>query len=161
MRKSGVIIGDEMKILTHNKKAFHEFFVSDLLEAGIALEGYEVKSVRAGGISLNDAFVIIKDGEAFLKNCYIKPYEHNSDHTAGDSATRRTRKLLLHKAQIHKLARQILEKGFTVIPTKAYLDRGMVKIEIGLGKGKKLYDKREVLKDKQIQRDLDRTLKEY
>lgn len=147
-----------MKILTNNKKAFHEFFVSDLLEAGIALCGHEVKSVRQGGVSLIDAYVVIKDGEALLKNCYIKPYEQS---TATESDSRKTRKLLLHRAEIDKLARKTLEKGYSIVPTKVYLKDGLVKVEIGLGKGKKLYDKREVLKENAIKRDLDRILKSY
>ncbi len=147
-----------MKILTNNKKAFHEFFVSDLLEAGIVLEGEEIKSLRQGGVSLIDSFVVIKNGEALLKNCYIKPYE-NSCNPHYDS--RRTRKLLLHKDEINKLARKSMEKGFSIVPTKVYLNQGLIKVEIGLAKGKKLYDKREVLKEKAVKRDLDRILKSY
>lgn len=147
-----------MKIITNNKKAFHEFFVSDLLEAGIALEGCEVKAVREGGVSLLDAFVVIKNGEALLRNCYIKPYSKMSNIGYDD---RRTRKLLLHKSEILKLERMTTEKGYTIVPTKVYIKDGLVKVEIGLAKGKKLYDKREVLKEKAIKRDLDRILKSY
>ena len=147
-----------MKILTNNKKAYHEFFVSDLLEAGIELKGYEVKSVRQGGVSLLDAFVVIKDGEALLKNCYIKPYDKS---TATEADSRKTRKLLLHRAEIANLARKTQEKGFSIVPTKVYLKEGLIKVEIGLAKGKKLYDKREVLKEKAVKRDLDRILKSY
>lgn len=147
-----------MKILTNNKKAFHEFFVSNLLEAGIALEGDEVKSVRHGSISLIDAYVVIKNDEALLKNCYIAPYEKSSN---SHYESRRTRKLLLHKDEILKLGRQTAEKGFSIVPTKVYLNKGLIKVEIGLAKGKKLYDKREVLKEKAIKRDLDRVLKSY
>ncbi len=147
-----------MKIITNNKKAYHEFFVSNTLEAGISLEGDEVKSVREGGVSLIDAFVTIKNGQALLRNCYIKPYEKSSNPNYD---CRRTRTLLLHKAEIDKLERQTLEKGYSCIPLKVYITKGLVKVEIALAKGKKLYDKREVLKDKQIQRDLDRTLKGY
>lgn len=147
-----------MKILTNNKKAFHEFFVSDLLEAGIELKGDEVKSVRQGGVSLIDAFVVIKNGEALLKNCYIKPYEQAATK---DYDSRKTRKLLLHRAEIDKLARKTMEKGYSIVPTKVYLKKGLIKVEIGLAKGKKLYDKREVLKENAIKRDLDRILKNY
>ena len=147
-----------MKIISSNKKAFHEFFVSNLLEAGIVLEGYEVKSVREGGVSLVDAFVQIKNGEALLKNCYIKSY---SKMRAQGYDERRTRKLLLHKAEILKLEKMTAEKGYTIVPTKVYIEGGLVKVEIGLGKGKKLYDKREVLKENAIKRDLDRILKSY
>ena len=144
-----------MKILTSNKKAYHNFFVSDLLEAGIELMGSEIKSVSQGKISLSDSFVVIKDGEAYLKNCYIASYENSQP----DSETKRTRKLLLHKEEILKLERKIKEKGFSIIPTKVYMAKGKVKVEIALAKGKKLYDKRQVLKDKAIQRDIDRALK--
>ncbi len=147
-----------MKIITNNKKAYHDFFVSDIVEAGISLEGSEVKSVRDGGININDAFVVIKNGEAWLKNCYIKTYEKTS---AFQPDTRRNRKLLLHKVQIHKLERQTLEKGFSIIPTKVYLNDGLVKVEIGLAKGKKLYDKRESLKDKAVKREIERAIKTY
>ena len=147
-----------MKIITNNKKAYHDFFVSDLVEAGLSLEGSEVKSIRAGGININDAFVVIKNGEAWLKNCYIKTYEKSSAFLPD---TRRNRKLLLHKEEIAKLARKTIEKGFSIIPIKVYLsDKGLVKIEIGLAKGKKLYDKRASLKDKAVKREIERAIKE-
>lgn len=146
-----------MKILTNNKKVFHNFFVSDFVEAGIALVGCEVKSVRAGGISLDEGYVQIQNGQALLKNCYIKPYDKISSKLDGD--TRRTRTLLLHKSEISKLERMVREKGFSIMPTKAYLKDGHVKIEIALAKGKKLYDKRAVLREKAIKRDIDQALK--
>ena len=145
-----------MKIITNNKKAFHNFFVSDLMEAGIELKGGEIKSVVAGKVSLSDSYVEIKKGEAILKNCYIAPIENE---TKLDSLTKRSRRLLLHKAEILKLERKVLEKGFSIVPTKVYLTKGKVKVEIGLAKGKKLYDKRQVLKDKAVQRDIDRAIK--
>ena len=145
-----------MKIFTNNKKAFHNFFVSDMVEAGISLQGSEVKSIRENGIGLSESFVVIKNGEIFLKNAYIKPYDKSSSFVP-DSY--RTRKLLLHKLEIKKFERNIKEKGFTLIPTKVYEKNGKVKIEIGLAKGKKLYDKRETLKEKTIKKELDRTLK--
>ncbi len=145
-----------MKIITNNKKAYHDFFVSDLVEAGIVLEGSEVKSIRSGGININDAFIVIKNREAILKNCYIKTYDSTS---AFAPDTRRNRKLLLHKEELGKLERKTLEKGFSLIPTKVYLTNGLVKIEIGLAKGKKLYDKRESLKDKAVKREIERAIK--
>ncbi len=144
-----------MKILTNNKKAYHDFFVSDFLEAGIELKGCEIKSVSQGKISLSDSYVNIKEGQAYLKNCYIAPYENSQS----ERESKRTRKLLLHKEEILKLERKVKEKGFSIIPTKAYMDKGKAKIEIALAKGKKLYDKRQVLKDKAIQREIDRALK--
>ena len=146
-----------MKIITNNKKAFHNFFVSDLLEAGIELKGGEIKSVSSGKISLSDSFVTIKNGEAFLKNCYIAPLP---DSPQSDSETKRTRKLLLHKSEILKLERQLMEKGYSIVPTKVYMSDGKAKVEIGLAKGKKLYDKRAVLKEKAIRRDIDRAIKD-
>ena len=147
-----------MKIITNNKKAYHNFFVSDLLEAGVELKGGEIKSVSQGKVSLSDSYVVIKNGEAFMKNAYIAPYENSSP---ADSDTKRSRKLLLHKEETYKLERKTLEKGFSIIPTKVYFSNGKVKVEIALAKGKKLYDKRQVLKDKAVQRDLDRVLKNY
>lgn len=154
--KFGVIIGIEMKIISNNKKAFHNFFVSDLMEAGIELKGGEIKSVVAGKISLSDSYVEIKKGEAILKNCYIAPID---DISNTPSQTKRSRRLLLHKAEILKLERKVMEKGFSIVPTKVYLNQGKVKVEIGLAKGKKLYDKRQVLKDKAVQRDIERVIK--
>ena len=145
-----------MKIITNNKKAYHDFFISDPVEAGIALEGSEVKSIRLGGININDAFVVIKGGEAWLKNCYIKTYEKTSSFLPD---TRKNRKLLLHRAEIDKLERKSQEKGFSIIPLKVYFSGGNVKVEIGLAKGKKLYDKRASLKDKAVKREIERAIK--
>ncbi len=143
-----------MKVVSNNKKAFFDFFISDLLEAGIVLEGCEVKSVRAGGASLTDSFVVVKNGEMFLKNAYIKPYEKTSSFKPDE---RRSRKLLLNKAEILKFERMAKEKGFSIVATKIYFnDAGRVKVEIGLAKGKKLYDKRRSLKDKAVKRDIER-----
>lgn len=146
----------EMKIITNNKKAFHNFFVSDLLEVGIELKGGEIKSVVSGKISLSDSYVEIKNGEAILKNCYIAQTEGD---LKSDAQSKRSRRLLLHKAEILKLERKVMEKGFSIVPTKVYFNNGKVKVEIGLAKGKKLYDKRQVLKDKAVQRDIDRAIK--
>lgn len=143
-----------MKVISNNKKAFFDYFVSDLVEAGIVLEGCEVKSVRAGGVSLAESFVVIKNGEMFLKNAYIKPYEKTSSFKPDE---RRTRKLLLNRSEILKFERMVKEKGFTLVATKVYFNKaGKVKVEVGLAKGKKLYDKRETLKEKAIKRDIER-----
>lgn len=143
-----------MKVISNNKKAFYNFFVSDLVEAGIVLEGCEVKSVRAGGASLTDSFVVVKNGEMFLKNAYIKPYEKTSSFKPDE---RRTRKLLLNKGEIQKFERMVKEKGFSIVPTKIYFNSAnKVKVEIGLAKGKKLYDKRQTLKEKSVKRDIER-----
>ncbi len=150
------IIGAEMKIIANNKKAFHDFFVSELVECGICLKGSEVKALRSGGCSLNDSFVQIKNGEAFLVNAYIKPYDKSSSFVP---ESKRTRKLLLHRVEILKLEKKSSEKGFTIIPTKIYFKNGLVKIEIGLAKGKKTYDKRESLKKATIQKEIERISK--
>ena len=147
-------MGVEMKVISSNKRAFYDYFVSDLVEAGIVLEGSEVKSVRAGGVSLNESFVVIKNNEIFLKNAYIKPYEQATSFKHDE---RRTRKLLLNKSEILKFERAVKEKGFTLVATKIYLNKaGKVKVEVGLAKGKKLYDKRQTLKEKTVKRDIER-----
>lgn len=143
-----------MKVIANNKKAFFDYFISDLVEAGIVLEGSEVKSVRDGGVSLVDSFVVLKNGEMFLKNAYIKPYEKTSSYKPDE---RKTRKLLLNKSEIQKFERLVREKGFTIVATKVYFNKtGKVKVEIGLAKGKKLYDKRQTLKEKAVMRDIQR-----
>ena len=143
-----------MKVISNNKRAYYDYFVSDLVEAGIVLEGSEVKSVRAGGASLSESFVSVKNGEIFLKNAYIKPYEQTTSFKPDE---RRTRKLLLNKSEIEKFARAVKEKGFTLVATKIYFNKsGKVKVEIGLAKGKKLYDKRQTLKEKSVKRDIER-----
>lgn len=146
-----------MKVIATNKRAFFDYFVSDTFEAGICLEGSEVKSVRDGGISLAEAYVQVKDGEIFLVNAYIKPYEKATSY-APDS--RRQRKLLLHKSEIEKLIQKTREKSFVLVPIKVYFTgKNLVKLEIGLGKGKKLYDKRETLKEKAIDREVQQDIK--
>lgn len=145
-----------MKIIANNKRAYYDYFISDQLEAGIILEGSEVKSVRAGGISINESYVKIINGELFLINAYIKPFEQSSSYTPD---SRRSRKLLLSKKEISKYEREVSEKGLTIIPLRVYLKNNLVKIEIGTGKGKKLYDKRETLKEKTTQREIDNLIK--
>lgn len=142
-----------MKIIQNNKKAYYEYFVEETYEAGIVLKGCEVKSVKDGHMSVVESFVTIKDGEVFLKNAYIKPYAKTNNFSPEE---KRIRKLLLNKQEIEKLTKKIQTKGYTLVPTKVYLKDNLVKIEIGLCKGKKLYDKRETIK----QRELSRRLKE-
>lgn len=142
--------------ITNNKKAYHEYFIEDTFEAGIALIGGEVKSVKAGGISLVDSFVNIKNNEVFLKNAYIKPFEKT---TAFIPDSKRDRKLLLNKREIQKLLRGVKEKSYTIVPLKVYLKRNLVKVEIALAKGKKLYDKKETLKQKSITKEIERATK--
>ncbi len=149
-------MNSEIRLIASNKKAFHNYFISDLTEAGIVLEGSEVKSLRKNGISLGESYVFVKNGEVFLKNAYIKLYECSSAFKPDE---RRDRKLLLHKSEIEKLEKKVKEKGFSIMATKAYLSKGKVKIEIGLAKGKQLFDKREALKEKAVSREIDRISK--
>ncbi len=150
------IINKEIKLIASNKKAYHDYFLSDLLEAGIVLEGSEVKSLRQNGMSLNESFVYFKGNEIFLKNAYIKSYEKSSSFKPDE---RKDRKLLLHKVEIGKLKKKTQEKGFSIIPTKIYFSKGKVKVEIALAKGKHLFDKREALKEKVVKREIDRAVK--
>ncbi|MDD4110241.1 MAG: SsrA-binding protein SmpB [Clostridia bacterium] len=146
-----------MKVIANNKKAYFDYFISDQLEAGMILEGSEVKSVRAGGISINESYVKIINGEVFLINAYIKPFEQSSSYTPD---ARKTRKILINKSEIAKYQRATMEKGLTIVPLRVYLKGNLVKIELGIGKGKKLYDKRETLKEKAVQRDIENAIKD-
>ncbi len=137
-----------------NRKAEHEYFLVDTYEAGIMLKGTEVKSVRKGHANLNDAYCFFKDGELYVKSMYIKEYSHGTDN---NHETRRDRKLLLKKSELKKLHRRVTEKGMTIVPYKIFLsDRGLIKLEIALASGKRSYDKRQAIKEKESKRDLDR-----
>ena len=149
-------MNNEIKVIASNKKAFHNYFISNLTEAGIALVGSEVESIRLNGISLNESYVLIKNGEIFLKNAYIKSYENASVFKPDE---RRDRKLLLHKKEIEKFEDAVKQKGFSIMATKVYLSKGKVKVEIGLAKGKKLYDKRETMKERAVNREIERFTK--
>jgi len=146
-----------MKIIAKNKKAYHEYDILETFEAGIALQGTEVKSVKNGQINLRDAYVKIKNEEALLINCHIAHYEQGN--RANHEETR-TRKLLLHKKEILKLLSKVNEQGLSIIPLKIYLKGNYVKLEIGLARGKKKYDKRETLKRKEQEREAQRALKQ-
>ncbi|MDH5510274.1 MAG: SsrA-binding protein SmpB [Nitrospinota bacterium] len=140
-----------------NRKARHDYHILESLEAGIALKGCEVKSIREGKIQIHDSYVRIKDGEAWLVGCHISPYKNLN--TFEEYYPDRERKLLMHRRQIAKLYSQIKEKGLTLLPLKLYFARGKVKLEVGLGKGKRLYDKREDMKTKEANREMDRGMK--
>ena len=139
-----------MKVVTQNKKAFHDYFILDTYEAGIELKGTEIKSVRLGHVNLKDAFIRFKNDEAFIENMHIAPYEQGNIF---NHEPLRNRKLLLHKKQIKKLQREVKENGLTVVPTKLYFNTSKLKVEIALARGKKLYDKRQDLKAKDAKRD--------
>ncbi len=143
-----------IKVICDNKKARFDYFVLDSFEAGIVLTGNEVKSVAEKGISLNDCFCFISGGELWLKNCHITPYDKGNFQL--DS--RRDRKLLLHRSEIDRLAGKINAKGFTLVPLKVYFKGNKAKVELGLCQGKKLYDKRETLKKRDVERRIRREL---
>ena len=145
-----------MKVVTQNKKAFHDYFILDTYEAGIELKGTEIKSVRLGHVNLKDAFIRFKNDEAFIENMHIAPYEQGNIF---NHEPLRNRKLLLHKKQIKKLQREVKENGLTVVPTKSYFNTSKLKVEIALARGKKLYDKRQDLKAKDAKRHMERALK--
>lgn len=143
------------KVVSTNRKASHLYFLSDRYEAGIALRGTEVKSVRAGQVSLRESYVRIEDGEAWLVNAHIAPYDPASSM---NHDPRRPRKLLLHRREILRLQDQVLQRGYTVVPTKMYLKRGRVKVEIALARGKRKYDKRRQIAEREIARDMEREM---
>jgi SsrA-binding protein len=145
-----------MNIITKNKKAFHNYEISEKIEAGIILQGCEVKSIREHKVRLSDSFAKVVKNELWLLNCHINPYK-GSTHITPDPL--RNRKLLLHKKQVLKLASKIQEKGFTLVPLKLYIKDNLVKIELGLGKAKKLFDKRKTLKEKSVNREIQKGLK--
>lgn len=145
-----------MKIVSQNKKAYHDYFILDTYEAGIELKGTEIKSVRKGSTNLKDAFIRIKQDEAYIENMHIAPYEQGNRF---NHEPLRTRKLLLHKKEIKKLQKEVKENGLTIIPTKLYFNTSKLKVEIALARGKKLYDKRQDLKAKDAKRDVEKALK--
>jgi len=145
------------KLICNNKKAYHDYFIEEKFEAGMVLTGTEVKSLRMGKANLNDAFAMVKNGEVFLHNLHISPYDfgHRDNHDPD-----RMRKLLLHKKEIGRLFSKVREQGYSFIPLRLYFKNGLVKVELGLAKGKKLYDKREDMKRKDMNRDVAQALKE-
>ncbi len=142
-----------IKIIASNKKAHFNYFLSDFLEAGIELKGTEIKSLRVNGATINDSYIVIRNEQAEIINMYIKPYDHGN---LFNHDPLRSRKLLLHKHEIRWLAQKIKTAGFTVVPTKIYFSKGMAKVEIALAKGKHNYDKRETIKERDIQRELEK-----
>ena len=146
----------EKKVITTNRKAFHDYTIFEKDVAGIVLTGTEIKSVRKSAINLKDSFCKIEDNEIFLYNCHISPYEQGNrfNHKA-----ERTRKLLLTKKEILKMHSKIKKDGYTIVPLEVFIVKGFAKVEIGLAKGKKLYDKRESLAKKDQQREIDRKMK--
>ncbi len=144
------------KLIAQNKKARHDYFIDDTYEAGMVLVGTEVKSIRMGKVNIKDSFVIVKTGEAFVHNMHVSPYEKGNIFNRDPL---RVRKLLLNRREINKLMGLTAQKGYSLIPLTIYLKDGLVKMELGVARGKKLYDKRQDLKDKAIKKDFDKNYK--
>jgi len=146
------------KVVATNRKAYHEYFIEEKFEAGIMLQGTEVKSLRDGRVNLQDSYASVKDGEVFLHHCHISPYSHGN---LMNHEPLRVRKLLLHKKEINKLLGKTQQKGLTLIPLRIYFSkRGHAKVELGLAKGKKLYDRRASIKSREAGREVERAIKE-
>ena len=146
------------QVVSTNRKAYHDYFIEETYEAGITLLGTEVKSLREGKANLKDSYALIKGNEIFLLNCHISPYSHGNIQNHDPL---RTRKLLLHRKEINKLWGKLTQKGLTLIPLKIYFKKGKAKVEIGLAKGKRKYEKRESIKEKEAKREIQRHLKKF
>lgn len=147
---------ESIKMIANNKKARHDYFLEELYEAGISLHGTEVKSLRMGKCSIKESFVRIEKGEVFIYGMHVSPYEKGNIFNRDPL---RVKKLLLHKGEINKLVGKIAEKGFTLVPLKVYFKGSLVKVEIGLAKGKKLYDKRADIAKKDMRREAEKEFK--
>ena len=145
-----------MKVITQNRRARHDYEIIDTFEAGLVLEGSEVKSLRDGQANLKDSFAQIRDGEAWLVGAYIAPYSFSR---GGGHEPERSRKLLLHRREIDKIGGQLAEKGLTLVPVRMYFKEGVVKVELGLGRGKRAYDKRQSIKEREEKREMDRAIR--
>lgn len=144
------------KTIAVNRKARHEYHIEDTYEAGLVLTGSEIKAIRAGRVNLQDAYAVIRDGEAWLVNMHIGPWPQAGRDA---HAPRRDRKLLLHRYEIDRLAGKVQAKGYTLVPLRLYLKNGWAKVELALARGKKLYDKREAIRQRDLQREVDRALR--
>lgn len=149
--------GQDGKTLAQNRKAYHDYFIEDTFEAGIVLFGTEIKSIRKGSVNLRDAYAQLDNGEVWLHNMHVSPYEQGNRF---NHEPMRPRKLLLHRSEIAKLIGAVKEQGYTLIPTKLYIKNGYCKVQLGLAKGKKLYDKRESAKKRDANREIQRALRE-
>jgi SsrA-binding protein len=145
-----------MKVVCQNRKAYHDYHIEETLEAGIALLGTEVKSLREGRANLKDSYVAIKGGEALLVNAHISPYSHGN---ISNHEPLRTRKLLLHEREIRRLAGKVAQRGYSIVPLKVYFKGPRAKVEVGLAKGKRFFEKREAIKEKEARREIERAVK--
>lgn len=152
------VIDPMIKKIATNKKALHDYFILERIEAGIVLKGTEVKSLREGRVNLKDSYARIKEGEVYLLDCHISPYPCGGHF---NHSPERPRKLLLKRQEIKKLFGKMTEKGMTIIPVSLYFKNGFVKVELGLAKGKRQYDKREVLRKKEEKREMERAFKRH
>ena len=148
-----------MKLITENRQARHEYFIEETYQTGIVLEGSEVKSIRQGSVNLKDSFCLISNAEVFVKNMHIAVYDKVGSYNVRDS--RRERRLLLHKSEINRLIGKVNEKGYTLVPLKLYFKGSLIKMEVGLCKGKHTFDKKQALMDKDIKRAMEREIKKY
>ncbi|MEH2943301.1 SsrA-binding protein SmpB [Lachnospiraceae bacterium KK002] len=147
---------ESIKLIANNKKAYHDYFIEDKYEAGISLAGTEVKSLRMGKCSVKESFIRVEKGEVFIYGMHISPYEKGNIFNKDPL---RTRKLLLHRHEIHKIAGKMAEKGYTVVPLQVYFRGSLVKVEIALARGRKLYDKRQDIAKKDMRRESEREFK--
>lgn len=148
----------EEKAIATNRKAYHDYFIEETYEAGLVLTGSEIKSVRQGRVNLKDSYARIENGEAWVLNMHISPYTHGGRENQSPT---RTRKLLLHKEEILRLKQKVEAKGMTLVPLRLYIKGNRAKLELGLAKGKRQYDKREAIARRDAQREIERSLKEY
>ena len=147
---------ESIKLVANNKKAYFDYFIEDKWEAGISLFGTEVKSIRMGKVSIKESYIKIEKGEVFVYNMHVSPYEKGNIFNRDPI---RVKKLLLHRAEINKISGKITEKGYTLVPLQVYIKDGLVKVEVGLAKGKKLYDKRDTIAKKDVRRENERDFK--
>ena len=146
---------DAVKTIATNRKARHDYHIDDTFEAGMVLTGTEIKSIRAGRVNLRDSFATVKEGELWLLNAHIAPYDQG---TYANHEPRRPRKLLMHRREINRIAGKLQEKGFTLVPLRLYLKNNLAKVELGLARGKKQYDKRAALRQRETRREIDRAV---
>lgn len=146
-----------VKVMAKNRRARHDYFIEDSIEAGIVLKGTEVKSIRQGRCNIKDSHALVENGEVFLHNMHISPYEQGNRYNEDPT---RQRKLLLNKKEINKLIGYTAQKGYTLVPITVYIKNGLVKVELAIAKGKKLYDKRESIAKKEVERKIQREFKE-
>jgi len=147
-----------MKDVARNRKAFHDYYIDEKVEAGMVLVGTEVKSLRDGKANLRDSYVIVREGEAFILNCHISPYSHGNMQNHEPT---RTRKLLMKKREIEKMAAKVSQKGMSLIPLRIYFKGSNAKVEVGLARGKKFFEKREVIKERESKKEIARALKSH